>query len=73
MKVQTRAKDGTLTFFQDVKEAFDYARNHEEIWKISFEDVRLVRITLNKMDTWLYQPMDEIIENVKKVIAEKTE
>lgn len=63
MKTQTRTYDGILRFFDDVKDAFDYAKSDKTVWKISFGGVRLVKIIANDGDTaWYYQPMDEIVQ-----------
>jgi hypothetical protein len=45
--VQTRSDGGELKYFDSLKEAFEYAEKHHDVWKISFnfgnERVRLVR------------------------------
>jgi len=62
MKTQTRTYDGTLRFFDDVKDAFDYAEENDRVWKISFGGVRLVKVERRPGDkAWSYQPMDEIV------------
>jgi hypothetical protein len=48
MKVQTRGEEDGLKLFHTVKEAYVYALNTPDVWKISFyadngERVRLVR------------------------------
>jgi hypothetical protein len=58
MEVQLRDEVGVLTFKETLKEAFEYADEHREVWKISFdapsgERVRLVRSLVG----WMYDPI----------------
>lgn len=63
MEIQTRKKDGSLRFFSEVKNAFDFARDNEDVWKISFGGVRLVKVPDTDGDpAWSYQPMSDIVQ-----------
>jgi len=47
LSVQTRNDRGELKYFNSLREAFEYANEHRDVWKVSFdfghERVRLVR------------------------------
>jgi len=57
LEVQTRDESGELKFFKTIKEAFAYATQNKEVWKISFsigeERVRLVRTHVG----FVYEPL----------------
>lgn len=51
LSVQTRNEEGELCYFERFDHALEFARQHEEVWKLSFslptgERVRLVRVGL---------------------------
>ena len=68
MEVQTRSHDGTLKFFQTAKEAFEYAKDNPEIWKVSFNGARLVRVeTVDGKWAWAYRPiLSDVLAEVLK-------
>ena len=68
MEVQTRSNDGTLKFFETVKEAFEYAKENSDIWKVSFDGNRFVRIeTVDGKWAWAYRPLlAEVLEEALK-------
>ena len=69
MEVQTRNANGELKFFPTVKEAFDYADEHSDVWKVSFDGTRFVRIeAVDGRWVWDYQPMDKIVEAITKAM-----
>lgn len=62
--VQARYVDGSLRFFESLKDAFDTAKNEKDIWKISFtlthegsknEHVRFVK--RDHTEFWVYEPI----------------
>jgi hypothetical protein len=59
-----------LTYFVTVTEAFEHARSHDDVWKISWPDgdqrVRLLRHP-DRRDCWLYAPL---MEEVRAELAE---
>lgn len=60
MEVQLRTDDGELLYTDSVFNAFRYAQEHPEVWKISWSEegrknrVRLVR---DKWGAWKFEPM----------------
>ena len=65
MEVQTRSEEHGLKYFNNPKEAFNHAETDKTVWKISFGEVRLVKA--GKSEMWMYEPMDKIIEEAKKM------
>jgi hypothetical protein len=60
MEVQLRKESGALIFMETLKEAVEYAKEHPDVWKISFpiesgERVRMIRTPNNQ---WQYEPID---------------
>lgn len=65
MPVQTRSEIGGLVNFPTIREAMDYAKEHEDVWKISFQGpdgsrVRLVR----KADGFCYENLMVEVEKL---------
>lgn len=58
MEVQLRTDDGELLYTDSVFTAFEYAKAHPEIWKISWpEKGRRVRLVRDKWGAWKFEPM----------------
>ncbi len=62
-EVQTRSEEGGLNYFKSVKEAFDYAEEHRDVWKISWsqgdERLRFIRNPNwnKKPSLWGFEPI----------------
>lgn len=60
MEIQLRTDEGELLYTDSVFDAFEYARTHPAVWKISWGEegksnrVRLVR---TKWGDWKFEPM----------------
>lgn len=62
--IQTRSKTGELRYFASIHGAMQYAKSHEDVWKISWtndatgERVRLVAKLMSYVGIeWVYEPI----------------
>lgn len=67
-KYQTRDDDGAIISHDTLREAYQYAKDNENVWKISFglgsnDDLR-VRLIRGNGDRWYFEPMEDIIAEV---------
>jgi hypothetical protein len=68
---QTRSELSGIAKFHTMKEAVEYAKEHPDVWKISFglrqtgERIRLVRFPPD-LGVWVYAPITDILDEVYK-------
>lgn len=64
MSIQTRNREGELSYFKTLKEAYAYTLEDPTVWKISFDIPTGERVRLVKMsEDWVWQ---DIVREVRK-------
>jgi hypothetical protein len=75
MEIQLRFKDGAIKNVGSVREAFDIASADFNVEKVSWfengKNIRFVRDRTEPGNPWYYEPMDTMLDDLKRDLKGK--